>query len=135
MEKKPSSRHGKVPPGPFRGDKLPAATAIASKGGRIFRPPFLLGMRLVGILMFALCAVRAVAACPPLTEANVFIAVSGFLQIGDPFTLRVRSFGYDLECGPHEYRWTFSDAYLATGREVTRVLTARDPLEVAVEVR
>jgi hypothetical protein len=91
-------------------------------------------MRLtIAILMFALCAVPAAAECPPLTKANVFIAMSGSFQVGDPLTLAVHSFAYDLACGPHEYRWTFSDAYVATGREVTRVLM--HPLDVTVEVR
>ena len=82
--------------------------------------------------MFALCASRAAAVCPPLMDANVFITAAGSFHVGDPLTLRVDSFAYDLDCGPHAYRWTFSDAYFVTGREITRILT--HPIDVVVDV-
>jgi hypothetical protein len=83
--------------------------------------------------MFAFCAMRAAAACPPLTEANVFVSLHGSFQAGDPLTLKVAPFGYDLGCGPHVFLWTFSDATATTGREVTRILM--HPVDVTVDVR
>ena len=98
----------------------------------------------MGALLLALAVVDARAACPQLSEAKVFISFSGsdsacsrfhpYCTVGDVVTLTVQPFTYDLACGAHTFRWTFSDGFTATGREIARVVTTPYPWELVVDV-
>jgi hypothetical protein len=98
----------------------------------------------IGALLFALAVGDARAVCPSLSESQVFISFSGsesacsrfhpFCAIGDVVTLTVQPFLYDLNCGAHTFRWTFSDGFTATGREITRVVATPYPWERVVDV-